>query len=257
MNNKVFESIILKKKKCYFISPHYDDAVLSAGAVMTYLAKTNDIYVINIFTEAGKHPYTLSAKAYLNQCGYENAEDLYKDRKTEDREVLGKIVKESVDLGFTDALWRKKTHTNSFGRFLTEFDHIYPTYKFHIQKGKLHKEDQETVHAISKRLREIVDTKNSIIFCPMGIGNHVDHVMVHTICNDIFENTIFWSDFPYNQTQGSKKNKISLNTFTFSEFLADKKRLIEGYKTQFKAMFKQGLITKPEIYYTSLNTKTV
>jgi LmbE family N-acetylglucosaminyl deacetylase len=252
MEPTIIDKIKEKKRTCYFISPHYDDAVLSAGALMTYLSKYTDVIVINVFTKAGEKPYTLSAKAYLEQCGYQDAQTLYANREKEDREVLGKIVKKSTDLGFVDALWRKKPHSSLLGKFLPEFDHIYPTYRFQIQKGVIAKLDKITKTKLKESLTQLVQEDKKVIFCPAGIGNHVDHVLVRTVCQSLFPNAILWSDFPYNEKDKATIDLDNKHKIIFSKFLKGKRELIEGYQTQFKAMFKKGLITKPEIFYTSL-----
>ncbi len=252
MEPTIIDKIKEKKMTCYFISPHYDDAVLSAGALMTYLSKYTDVIVINVFTKAGEIPYTMSAKAYLKQCGFEDAQTLYKNREKEDKEVLGKIVKKSTDLGFVDALWRKKTRGSLLGKILPELDHVYPTYRFQIQKGKIAELDTITVTKLREALMKLVQKDKRVIFCPAGIGNHVDHVLVRTVCESLFPDAIFWSDFPYNEKDTVTIDLNNKQKVTFSKFLKGKRELIEGYQTQFKAMFKKGLITKPEIFYTSL-----
>jgi LmbE family N-acetylglucosaminyl deacetylase len=252
MQVPLIKEILQKKKTCYFISPHFDDAVLSAGALMTYLAQYTNVVVITVFTEAGNRPYTISAKAFLKQCGYTDAKALYDDRQKEDKLVLGTVVSQVLDLGFSDALWRIKQHPpflfSLLGKFASEFIHVYPTYKLHVSKGNVATADQTIVKQLKRKLRDVMTDKNSVVFCPAGIGRHVDHVLVHTVCAELFPDAVFWSDFPYNQSEDMAL-KNELKSFTFAESLEKKRSLIEGYKTQFDAMFKNGLTLEQETFY--------
>lgn len=250
MKTNYLDTIIKEKKVCYFISPHFDDAVFSAGALMTYLAKHTSVVVINIFTKASERPYTLSAEMFLRQCGYRDAQSLFVDREKEDAEVLRGLGARVVNLSFSDALWRRKDHVGFFGRFLpkvAELRSIYPTYKLHAIKGKVAKADLDNVEKIKAQLKEKVREENAVIFCPMGIGNHVDHVLTRRVCDEIFEGVIHWSDFPYNEKSEVEKN--GFNSFSFAEGLSEKRKLVEGYKSQYGAMFHAGLKLRPEEFF--------
>jgi LmbE family N-acetylglucosaminyl deacetylase len=249
MNEHFIEDIITQKKTCYFISPHFDDMIFSSGALATKLRKTNTVIVINIFTQAGEQ-HTLSAKAYLKQCGYHDAAKLYTDRASEDKTAISPITDQVIDLGFQEALWRKRPGKLSrmLGKILPEFGSIYPTYRFNIAKGRIAKADRPTVAAIEAKLKELITTDNAAIFCPMGIGNHIDHVITHDICERLFAHPVYWADYPY--TQKSDKPLGTGNDISFAENMEEKATLIAEYKTQYEAMFgKSGLILEPERFY--------
>jgi LmbE family N-acetylglucosaminyl deacetylase len=250
MQATIVDDIITKKKVCYFISPHYDDMIFSAGGLATKLTKTNKIVVVNVFTTAG-HRHTLSAKAYLGQCNYSDAAELYQDRAKEDKDALAAVADEVIDLGFNEALWRKKSGlvAKLFGKILPEFDSIYPTYRFHIIKGRVAKADRPTVTAIETKLKEIVSLDNAVVFCPLGIGNHIDHVITHLACKESFPHPIYWADYPY--TQNSDTN-TKMNSFKYDGHMTEKTKLVAKYKTQYQAMFgASGLALEPERFYLS------
>ncbi len=250
MTERIVQSIINQRKVCYFISPHFDDAILSAGALLTYLSKYTKIVVINVFTKAGEKPYTFSAKTYLKQCGYTDAKKLYTDRESEDAIVFKKIVNKIFNLGFTDALWRRKYMqgflSKMFGN-LPEFQVIYPTYRFHVIRGIIADQDFKTLENIKIRLQKIIDTENGVIFCPFGIGNHIDHILARRACDELFNSNIYWSDFPYNTV--SSELIHNLHSFSFEENREEKKKMIAGYVTQYAAMFKDGLSFQPERFF--------
>src|SRR5579859_3047345 len=141
-----FIKIIIKNKQtCIFISPHLDDAVLSAGGLVKFLSSKTKIMVINIFTQAIDGKQTVSAWKYIKDMGYNKASDLFADRQKEDKEALFQLHISPINLGFPDALWRKKNNfvAKTLGNVLPEFKHVYPTYRFHITNGKVSSADQE------------------------------------------------------------------------------------------------------------------
>jgi LmbE family N-acetylglucosaminyl deacetylase len=246
MEDSLVQSIIKEKKTCYFISPHFDDAILSAGALMKYLSKYTKIVVINIFTKAGPPPYTLSARAFLTQVGYTDAQTLFIDREKEDAEVLSHVANKVINLGYTDALWRKKSDT-WFGKILPELDHIYLTYRFHIIRGIISKHDRPMINQIVEKVHDLISDKNAVVFAPLGVGSHIDHVITHEIAKKQKQQVMYWSDFPYNEKQSTETKH--LHSFSFGEDLSEKKPLIQGYTSQYQAMFKDSLHLKPETFY--------
>lgn len=250
MNQSFISTLIDDKKSCYFISPHFDDAVFSAGLLMRYLSGKTKVIVINIFTKADKKPYTLSAKTFLRQCRYSDANTLFIDREKEDAAVLQNIADKVINLGYVDALWRKKQQQTFLSKLFSkipEMHMLYPTYFFHIKTGKVAKQDEELIYTVGQRLNNIITSDNSVIFCPFAIGNHIDHVIARLACERAFTNVIYWSDFPYNlHTTPDTRNFVS---FQFDENLNEKHRLVKGYVSQYNAMFGKGLYLHPEIFY--------
>jgi hypothetical protein len=64
---KIIAHIIKNKIPCYFLSPHLDDAVLSAGGLISSLSGNTSVTVVNIFTTAGEKN-TLSAKKSIQKA---------------------------------------------------------------------------------------------------------------------------------------------------------------------------------------------
>lgn len=242
----IFDHIVAKKIPCYFISPHLDDAVFSAGDLMAYLANYTTVEVVNVFTEVGEEPFTLSAKVYVKSCGFDNAKNLYTARRKEDAKVFKKLLVRRTNLGFVDALFRKKKQKNIphfLGMFIPELLHTYPTYRLHISKGKISQYDRGLMKELKKALSVI--PSNAYVFCPLGIGSHVDHVITRVACEKIFKKLILWSDYPYNihgpETAHAKARKYK--KVHFSKKFSEKLKLMKQYKTQYHAVFSS---IKPE-----------
>jgi len=254
---KIIEKIINKKIHCYFISPHFDDAALSAGALISYLVNKVPVTVVNVFTKGDREPYTLATRLFLSRCGYKDADNLFFDRMKEDKKIFKKLGVEVINLGFIDAFYRKKADISLvsrwLGRLIPELVHIYPNYRFYKYPTKISNLDSKLENEIEKKLRDLIKTKNTVVFCPVGVGKYVDHIIVRKLCSKNFNNLIYWSDFNYSMMHSGEIKFINNNNLGldyFNKNLFSKKILIEGYKTQKYAISTHGMITIfPDFYY--------
>jgi LmbE family N-acetylglucosaminyl deacetylase len=257
---KLLKDIIKNKKTCYFISPHLDDAAFSCGGLISYLAKRTKVNVITVFSEAGKEKHSLSALAYVKKCGYSvtRIKRFYSLRRLEDKKALELVGAKVIHLGFIDALWRVSTNPNIIFKilslFLNDFRYIYPTFRWHIAKGKIFKDDKINLIKVGDKLKEIIsDDRNSIVFCPIAVGNHVDHVFVREVCKENFGKVVYWQDSPYNLYHDLNLDFVNDNNLVLCEFSKNqvvRKALYPAYKTQYKKLFKGEDFSLPtEKYY--------
>ncbi|MEK7571570.1 MAG: PIG-L family deacetylase [Patescibacteria group bacterium] len=245
MKNDLIKTIIASKKPCYFISPHFDDAVLSAGFTMHSLIDHNHVTVINVFTKADVAPYTLSAKKNLLTCHYHDAVELFEEREKEDKRALHTVANRVLNLGFVDGLWRKKHSVNPFMRMLAkklpELTAVYPTYRFHMLKKRISSEDAEMIEMIKKKLLNLIP-KDAIVFAPLSVGNHIDHFIVCKVVEELFPSAIFWSDFPYNISAHAVPVSAERDVYEINPDQAVKRTLIGEYKTQLNGLFVNGKV---------------
>lgn len=257
--NEIISEIRNKKTPCLFMSPHLDDAILSCGELLLNISPYSKITIVTVFTEGSAPPYTYSANMNLKLCGnFKDARNLFHARRKEDARACAAMGVKYAHLGFLDASFRKKKNKNALtaniAQHIPEFSHIYPTYRWNILSGKISGNDRENIEIISNKMREYAHDRNKrLIFCPLGIGNHVDHVLVSKICRKIFSNLIFWEDFPYNtKIRVSKKDIIGKIGLGFPDMLMraeEKARIISFYKSQIGNMFPNGIMPFPEYYY--------
>jgi len=255
--SSIAEKIIKNQTPCIFVSSHPDDAIFSAGELISYLAPKTKVKIVTVFTEASNPPHTLSAKAFLRQCNYQDGLTLFKIRREEDIKACQALKIKFLHLGFIDASFRKKKEKSSavkiLGGFIPELGHIYPTYRMHIVSGKIAGGDENTLLEVEKKLREIKeDFKPGFVFCPLGVGNNADHIITRDVCQKIFSKLIFWEDFPYNLHAKIKKDissKINLGSLSIADNKEEKIKIISLYKSQIKPMFPRGIVLKPEVYY--------
>lgn len=263
MNNDLVQKIISERIPCFFISPHLDDAILSAGDLISYLAGKTTVHVVTIFTEVSPKPYTLSAKSFVRQSGYGDPENFFSDRRREDMEILNAVGAKAVHLGFVDGTWRKFNNASLvrryLGRFIPEFIHLYPVHQLHIVSGVVHPEDESMCKKIAGEIQKLTkEAPSPYIFCPAGFGSHVDHVITRTVCEKTYPKAFLWSDFPYNLNKRKTFPVNGYGTFYWENNLENKKKLIQGYKTQVNTMFRDGNIPSiSETYYIPENYKNI
>ena len=202
----------------YFISPHLDDAILSAGGLIYDLKDKEKVKIVTVFTKG---------------------DELFLKRKVEDENVCRYLKINYSHLGFKDALWRK-SYGSMEDIFTKNFDNK--------------KEEQNLKKIITNKLKKIINNeKNIVIFSPLSVGNHADHRIINKICKDNFTNVIYWEDYPYNlksnlPIESIKKNKLSFLELEKNLFI--KEKLIKFYKSQIPVLFKnKPIIIKKEKYY--------
>jgi hypothetical protein len=248
-------STILKyKSPCYFVSPHFDDAVLSAGYLITELAKNTEVTVINVFTKTLDTPNTVSIKKFLLNTKYKNGVDLYAQRAKEDYEILRSINVHQINLGFVEAMWRQKEHLSPISEFLStyipEVQYVYPTYRFHVNQGHISSNDRQLLRDIVIRLKKIIPD-NALIFCPSAIGNHVDHVIVKDSVSKLYK-PIYWIDQPYlyrcKEVCLQSMNKTN-NIQYFPIQKSKKENLISKYLTQIPSLFNSQKLPELREYF--------
>jgi LmbE family N-acetylglucosaminyl deacetylase len=259
----ILERIIRHCAPCVFFSPHLDDAVLSCGGLIAFLARRTDVRVVTIFTRCSTDRNTLSARAFLKQCGVDDANTLFEMRRREDRDAIALSGAQAVHLGYTDALWRRIPDAGRLrslaGAVIPEFDHIYPTYRWHMRRAKPSPYDADTVENIRQAVRSMVDENpETAVFCPLALGRHIDHVVTNRVVFSVRPDSIAWADFPYNM----KDNRRDIEwgeyerLFDWESGQDSKERMIRKYETQVRAMFPEAIPIIPENFYRRSSAKS-
>lgn len=231
-----------------FFSPHLDDAILSSGGEIAGLIQNKkNVKVITFFT--GTHDNVVShfGHEFLTNSGFDKIEEMFTLRKIEDQKALKSLKSSYLHFSFIDGCFRLKN------TFLGPKP-IYPNEKS-LFSGFMHDHDKWLLQEIKK---ECVIIKHSLahtktaIYCPLGIGGHVDHLIIFEAVVSIFsQNIYFWEDTPY-RTDPLKKysrlaslqsrypiiSAIKKNILPFSKI---KKRAIQFYVSQLSALNKSGL----------------
>lgn len=236
------------------LSPHLDDAALSCGAMLIHASSRTQVTVATLFTEAPPPPYTLSARRYLRQVGAPDAQTLYSQRRAEDRAALEPLGITCTHAGLTEAQFRRRPHLGTpsvWARLLPELAHLYPVYRLHVISGHLTPDDAGTLRLALELVIRLAG--RGLVLAPLGVGGHVDHVLVRTAAAYSGAPVVYYSDFPYNLRHPADPGFLQrhgLIEMNWSRQLRGKSGLIRAYRTQAHALFPGGRIPLvPETYF--------
>ncbi|MET1155920.1 PIG-L family deacetylase [Arthrobacter sp.] len=241
-----------------FLSPHLDDAILSCGALIEAEVGRREVTVATIFTESAPPPHTRSARNFMRLAHIEDAAALFEARRAEDLAVLRNLGVKYLHLGATDAIYRRRTPAAGplgvLARFLPELVHTYPTYRFNIVRGRISRGDRPLMAELGGEVERLMEqTQAELIFCPLGVGGHVDHVVARTLGTAFPERVVYYSDFPYNQSAEPEAAFLAehlLEPWHWDEGIEAKEHWIRQYDTQANALFPDGRIpVAPESYF--------
>ncbi len=236
------------------LSPHLDDAALSCGGLLTGLAGGVRATVATFFTEAGPEPVltTRSASAFLALAAAQGAParpgELCAARRAEDRAALAPWA-EVVHVGMVDGVFRRRglPLPAAVVRRLPELDHVYPTYRFGLARGRVARADRGTVQEVRDWVaRWLADHGDGWVLAPLGIGGHVDHVLVRTAACDAVraDRLVFYADLPYALTGAPDPGFLRRRSLTAVRYQAGarrKRELVLRYATQAGALYPRGV----------------
>lgn len=133
-------------KRILLISPHFDDAVLSAGQLM---ADRPDADVVTIFAglpiapDGVKTPYDI-------KCGFENAREAHGTRTRENDEALALLNARPLNLNFPDSQYKNDVN---FDRIVESLQSLIDGHAYEFIIGPLglgHPDHITTTNAITR-----------------------------------------------------------------------------------------------------------
>ncbi len=166
-----------------YLSPHLDDAALSAGGWIYEQTQKN--IPVEIWTIMCGYPPNDSLSPFAQylhkQWGMNSAEEVIRQRRQEDirsAKILGAAVQH---FDFFDCIYRQNKkgewlYVDIFREPLAD-ESDFPT---------------EIANEISKRL-----TPDAKLVCQFGIGNHVDHILVRRAAELLNKPLLYVADIPY------------------------------------------------------------
>ncbi len=197
-------------KKVLLISPHFDDAVLSAGQ---FMADRPDCDVVTVYAGLPLTPDNVKTD-YDKKCGFDNARNANGARIRENDNALALLEAVPLNLDFPDSQYENK-------------------YANHV-----------SVEDIRENLQIIVDTEPyEFIMAPLGLG-HPDHIKVTEAVVQLktHKPIYLWEDLPLRvmepQLVPARLQKLGLSidkmwqTGTTDKKIAKKIRAMTCYKSQ-------------------------
>lgn len=248
--HRFVETLVKKKEPCYAISPHLDDAILSAGALLSQLSAAGvPVSVISIFTEGGPGPCTRITRRYMKRSGDSNGATYFQKRRAEDQQACAILGVQSLHMGLVDAGWRKTANPlrRGLGYVLPEMGAMYP---FGGRTRRIVRAEYGLVEEIASRLSAVIGLhRPAPLFCPVVVGRHVDHMLARKAVQRCFpdQQIIFWEDFPYNTWSRVKQHSLGRHTERVElqprQWDTSKKRAaIAAYASQIQANFPNAVV---------------
>jgi LmbE family N-acetylglucosaminyl deacetylase len=166
-----------------YISPHLDDAALSAGGLIHEQTRAGEL--VEIWTIMCGVPPTADlspfAQALHQQWGMDTADEVVRGRRQEDANAAGILGAQPRHFDYLDCIYRQ----GKSGDWLYRGIFVPP----HDEEADL---PAQIAESISARL-----TSDDQLVCPLGIGSHVDHVLVRRAVDLLQRPTLYYADIPY------------------------------------------------------------
>lgn len=163
---------ILRKTHLFLVSPHPDDIALSVGGLLLKVGAIEGITLCTVFSRSIWAPH-LAGKSvdYVSRL-----------RCQEEKSYAAAIGADLVLLDFPDSSLRGYSDQDQIGESLESDPTYWPVRQFFLKA--------------SKGLRK------ATFLCPLGIGDHVDHLVVRDVLIDMIKHDrihkcIFYEDLPY------------------------------------------------------------
>lgn len=209
------------KRRILLISPHPDDVVLSLGCMVDKFVQYFDIYIWDVFTVKKYN------KAMMN-CD-ETTENVRK----EEFEVWKNSGIHIVYDNFVDAQLRYHCRASQ-------------VMDGNVLLKKAWREEREILNEIgNKYLRLIRQIRPRYVGIPLGIGQHIDHLIVRKLVLEVegSHRIFLYEDMPYSMTKKwyEKAYKEMIQTMCVTEYtfffsiddICKKICLLKKYESQF------------------------
>lgn len=214
-----------------FLSPHFDDAVLSCGGILAALPK-DQTWLVTVFTASAQTNLSPLASMLHQQWGGDT--QTYRHRQAEDTSAANHLGVRTIWLGLSEVIYRDTTLNSMNGIFSTD----------------LAAADIPCLEAVRERLIQLIqEHPGCTVFAPLGLGYHRDHLIVHTAARDVechFGNAvqfIYYEDFPYARDSGIKRRLKEIHAnlrptaMDIHATLTDRIETIKLYRSQVDALF--------------------
>lgn len=166
-----------------YLSPHLDDAVLSAGGLI--FEQTRSGIPVEIWTFMSGYPpageYSPFAKLLHFRWGFSSAEETIRARREEDRKAAAILGAQVVHFDFLDLIYRR----SSSGEWLyADID-----VPIHPEDADL---PERIAGTISPRLQP-----DDVLVCQLAVGSHIDHLLVRQGAELLGRPLLYTIDIPY------------------------------------------------------------
>lgn len=221
-----------------FLSPHMDDAVLSAGSlILTLIKEKKHVVIVTVFSNFGKRPISFPAQKYIFRSGCIRLSTFSEKRKGEDQKAMDLLGIPCKYLMYVDGGFRK----NPQGKLL------YPTFN-ELFSGTISFYDKKLLKKLEKDILACV-RKPDIIYAPLAVGNHADHILVNRIAKTLPNITYYWLDQPYGWEKRIPLHVAGYNEVFRLSHKKEKKKILSCYPSQIKLLYPKGIPFIDEVFF--------
>ena len=166
-----------------YLSPHLDDAVLSAGGLIH--GQTQAGLPVEIWTFMCGYPpegeYSQIAQNLHKMWGFNSAEEVVRGRRVEDINAASIVGATTVHFDFLDCIYRRGPD----GEWLYSEISVPP-----------HPADKDLPAQIAGEVLARLEP-DDVLVCQLSVGSHVDHVIVRQAAELLGRPLIYDIDVPY------------------------------------------------------------
>jgi LmbE family N-acetylglucosaminyl deacetylase len=166
-----------------YLSPHLDDAALSAGGLI--YEQTQAGIPVEIWTFMCGYPqgkeYSEFAEKNHSMWGFPSAEEAVRERRVEDQSAAAILGANTLHFDFLDCIYRRSPN----GEWLYSEIAVPPQEEDAALPSQIAK-------AISARL-----LPDDVLVCQLAVGSHVDHVLVRQAAELLGKPLRYDIDVPY------------------------------------------------------------
>jgi LmbE family N-acetylglucosaminyl deacetylase len=213
-----------------YFSPHLDDAILSAGGLIS--DQTKGGIPVEIWTFMAGVPdgdqLTEFAQSMHKVWGTTGAKETIQIRREEDRQAASRVGAKAVHFDFLDCMYRRGKKGEG----------LYETSVF----TPLHAADEDLPAQIAQTMVAWLKP-DDIVVSQLAIGGHVDHILVRKAAEMLKRKLVFDMDIPYllnhpddltPKTLGMKESLQPVSDGGFTTWL----EAIEAYVSQLGSLFE-------------------
>jgi LmbE family N-acetylglucosaminyl deacetylase len=215
-----------------YLSPHLDDAVLSCGGAIARHANAGArVLVVTLCTATPPDQLFNAFVREIHRSWRLAPAEVISARLREDDLALDRLDADTYRAGLLDAIYRRPDVYNSH-------DALFGTPA--AGDSLLHS-TRQLIAALHGRL------PHATFYAPLGVGNHVDHQIIHTAaCDGAGTAVAFYEDFPYmlwpdafEQRMHTLGQRFIASTIDIDATLTRKIGSIGAYASQLSSLFDE------------------
>lgn len=169
-----------------FLSPHLDDVVLSCGAIVYDLVhrQHQTVKIWTIFSgDVPDRPLSPFARELHER--WQTGAEAPRMRRTEDQLACSRLGAEPSYLMYPDCIYRLRQGTDE------------PLITRNEDLSRLNVETElALVEELCQKIARNLSSDATVI-APIGIGNHIDHLITRAVAEKLPDTRFFYADYPY------------------------------------------------------------